>query len=131
MSEADHVLMATKKSIKLQPKRKDNGIYIDGIGLHQCGLPMITSYSSNSSIMMGDNNHSILVKDDIIEITTHMMTALSMYKQGFLGPDGRIHRIAVGKTEIGDGALVKVAVSDYGRYDKVILIFTRILPAAT
>ena len=61
---------------------------------------------------MGDNNHSVLVTDDRIEVTTRVQTAL-----------------AVGAKELGDGVYAGLALVDDGRHDRVVLAFTRIRPA--
>ena len=116
---------------KKRSKRTPKGIYIDGIGLHQCGLPFESSVGTVSTLSMGDNNHSVLVREDRIDITTRVQTALSLFMQGFLGQSGRLHRVAVGDKELGEGAFVGLTLVDDGRYDRVRLMFTHIRQAAT
>lgn len=111
-----------------KPKRRDHGIYLDGVGLHQCGLPLATRDGSQSTISMGDNNHSVLVTDDRIEVTTRVQTALSLVTQGLIGPPGRTHALAVGMKEFGDGVYAGLALVDDGRHDRVVLVFTRVRP---
>lgn len=116
---------------KTRLKRIPKGIYIDGIGLHQCGLPLESSVGTLSKLCMGDNNHAVFVRDDCIVITTRVKTALSLFIQGFIGQSGRLHRVAAGNKELGEGAFVGLMLVDDGRHDQVRLMFTHIRQAAT
>ncbi len=110
---------------KRKPKRRDTGIYLDGIGLHQCGLPLATRDGRQSTISMGDNNHSVLVTDDRIGVTTRVQTALSLSMQGLIGPLGRTHMLAVGMKELGEGVFAGLTLVDDGRNDRVRLRLAR------
>jgi hypothetical protein len=113
------------RSSKLKLKRRDNGIYLDGVGLHQCGLPMAGRDGRESTISMGDNNHSLVVMDDRIELTTRVQTALSLVLQGLIGTPGRTHVLAVGMQDVGAGTFAGLTLVDDGRHDRVVLKFTR------
>jgi hypothetical protein len=114
------------RTLKQKPKRQDNGIYLDGVGLHQCGLPMAGRDGRQSTISMGDNNHSIVVMDDRIELTTRVQTALSLVLQGLIGTPARTHVLAVGRQDVGEGAFTGMALVDDGRHDRVVLAFARL-----
>lgn len=123
--------MATRFVPKETAQRRSNGIYIDGIGLHQCGLPVESHDGMIHTMAMGDNNHAVLVRDDRIEVTTRVQTVLSMYMQGVIGQSGRTHRLAVGEQDLGDGtyAGLQLTADSYG--DRVRLLFRLVRPAAS
>jgi hypothetical protein len=126
---AERLLHRMRQTPKRKPKRQDNGIYLDGVGLHQCGLPLATRDGSQSTLSMGDNNHAVVVTDDRIQVRTRVQTALSLSMQGLIGPPGRTHALAVGTNELGDAVFTGLMLVDDGRHDRVLLIFTRLRPA--
>ncbi len=118
--------MTTRFVLKESARRRSDGIYIDGIGLHQCGLPIESHDGLIHTLAMGDNNHAISVQDDRIEVTTRIQTALSLYMQGLLGKAEHIHRLAVGAQEVGEGMYVGLQLTDDNRHDRIRLLFRRI-----
>ena len=114
---------------KRKPNRRANGIYLDGAGLHQCGLPMAMQDGRQSTLSMGDNNHSALVMDDRIEVTTRVQAALSLSLQGLIGPPGRTYALAIGMNELAEVVFTGLTLVDDGRHDRVMMAFTRLRPA--
>ena len=118
---------------KTRSKRRPSGIYIDGIGLHQCGLPLESASPTTSTLCMGDNNHSVLVQENRLVITTRVQTVLSLCMQGFLSQsaNGRLYHVAAGTKELGEFTFAGLTLVDGDCHDHMRLMFTHIRQAMT
>lgn len=119
-------MSARGKAPRRRQRRRENCIYLDGMGLHQCGLPCVGYGGQQSTISLGDGNHSILVTDQRIEVTTRLLTALSLTMNGVLGQVGLIHQVAVHNRELGEARYLGLHLTSDPRYDIVQLVFERI-----
>ncbi len=118
------------RTARSRSQRNPKGVYLDGIGLHQCALPVDWRGEGTCSVAKADNYHSVFANDTQIVITTSALTSLSLYVQGFLGQMGRIHQIAAADQELGSGSYTGLLVVDEPDRAKVRLCFNRVVAVA-